>query len=152
MPLIDIKNVTISNVQQYGTILPPGVIRCNETNPCTGITFQNVKASGWWRLFGLNYITENIQGVVTDSKPVPAFNTAASGLIFEQEEAKFDFSDFVRNTVYPWISDNVIIEWDSDPTDIEAHHNRKHKFHQNYASAFKATADAFASVYRLIAY
>ena len=38
-PLIDIENVTIRNVRQYGTILPPGVLRCNETNPCQNFIF-----------------------------------------------------------------------------------------------------------------
>ena len=72
-PLIDVHNITLRNVQQYGTLLPPGIIRCNSTNPCTGFVFDNVRAHGWWRLFGLNYIVENVEGVVTNSKPDPGF-------------------------------------------------------------------------------
>lgn len=61
-------------MQQYETYLPPGVIRCNSTMPCKGFLFDNVNAHGWWRLFRLNYIVENVEGEVHESKPVPAFS------------------------------------------------------------------------------
>jgi len=63
-PLIDMHDITLSNVRSYDSILPPGIIRCNETNVCKNMIFQNVQAKGWWSLFGLNYITDNIEGVV----------------------------------------------------------------------------------------
>ena len=72
-PLVQVQNITLRNIHQYGSILPPGVIRCNETNPCEGFVWENVKAHGWWRIFGLNFIAENVNAVVTDSKPVPPF-------------------------------------------------------------------------------
>jgi hypothetical protein len=72
-PLITIANITLQNVQQYSTLLPPGVVRCNETNPCTGFVFDNVNADGWWKWFGFNYITENIQGEALFDSPRPAF-------------------------------------------------------------------------------
>ena len=57
-------------------ILPPGIIRCNETNPCTGFTFDNVQASGWWSFLRMNFITENVYGEVRNSHPKPAFVSA----------------------------------------------------------------------------
>ena len=76
-PLISMTNVTLSNIRQYGTILPwPGIVRCNETAPCTGFVFDNVHSTGFWSFFGFNYITENIIGTVTNSKPAPVFNEA----------------------------------------------------------------------------
>ena len=72
-PLVDVHNITLRNVQQYGTILPPGIIRCNETNLCTGFVFDNVRAHGWWRIFGRNYIVENVIGVSTNTHPDPGF-------------------------------------------------------------------------------
>jgi len=74
-PLITVANITLQNVQQFGNLLPPGVVRCNETNPCYGFKFENVNADGWWRWFGQNYITENIHGVVEWSNPAPSFIT-----------------------------------------------------------------------------
>ena len=71
--LVSFSNFTLSNINIYNAILPPGVIRCNETSPCTGFEFNNVHAHGWWKLLGLNYIVENVQGTVTDSRPKPAY-------------------------------------------------------------------------------
>ena len=57
----------------YDSVLPPGVIRCNSTLPCTGFIFQNVKATGWWSMFHLSYFTENVHGEVVNSSPAPKF-------------------------------------------------------------------------------
>lgn len=73
---MDIRDITLNNIQMYDAVLPPGVIRCNETLPCTNIVFQNVKASGWWSVFRLNYFTENVHGAVVDSTPAPKFITS----------------------------------------------------------------------------
>jgi len=83
-PLISISDVTIRNVRSYGNILPPGIFRCHESNKCTGFVLENVHVSGWWRLFGLNYITENVEGFVVKSRPVPAFVNAADGTVFTE--------------------------------------------------------------------
>ena len=74
--LIDIKGITLNNIQMYDSVLPPGVIRCNSTLPCTGFTFQNVKATGWWSLFHLNYFVDNVHGAVVNSSPAPNFITS----------------------------------------------------------------------------
>jgi hypothetical protein len=47
-PLIDVGNITIRNLTSKSGFLPPGVIRCNETNTCQGINFENVEIKGWW--------------------------------------------------------------------------------------------------------
>jgi hypothetical protein len=72
-PLIHVANITLRNVQQFGNILPPGIVRCNSTYPCTGFVFENVNADGWWKWFGLGYITEEVHGEVMFSSPAPAF-------------------------------------------------------------------------------
>ena len=91
-PLIDVSNITVRNVQQYGNILPPGVLRCHESNPCTGFTFQNVNASGWWKWLGIGYITQNVQGLVESSKPAPAFNDLSGKIAFIDEESSNNHS------------------------------------------------------------
>ena len=70
-PLITVANITLSNVKQVDGLLPPGIIRCNETNPCTGFVWNNVQASGWWDFLDINFISEQVHGVVTNSKPAP---------------------------------------------------------------------------------
>ena len=72
-PLIHVADITLKNVQQHGTLLPPGIVRCNETLPCTGFEFDNVDADGWWRYLRLGYITENVYGTVSGSRPKPEF-------------------------------------------------------------------------------
>mmetsp|Transcript_11044 Transcript_11044/g.16776 ORF Transcript_11044/g.16776 Transcript_11044/m.16776 type:complete len:144 (-) Transcript_11044:247-678(-) len=47
-PRIDVANITLRNVEQRGGFFPPGIVRCNETNPCHDINFDNVKVTGWW--------------------------------------------------------------------------------------------------------
>jgi hypothetical protein len=72
-PLITVKDIQLHNVTSHGGILPPGVIRCNETHPCTDFVWDNVHIHGWWRILGLGFITEFTSGTVTQSHPVPAF-------------------------------------------------------------------------------
>ena len=76
-PLIQMDDISLNNIRIYDSILPPGVIRCNETNSCTGFKWNNVHATGiagWWEYLGLGFITENVHGDVTDSSPDPHFD------------------------------------------------------------------------------
>lgn len=66
--------MTVRNLNSTGGFLPPGVIRCNETNPCENINFDKVNISGWWADLGLGFITEYAHGTVLDSTPAPALN------------------------------------------------------------------------------
>ena len=92
-------NITLRNIQQYDTILPvPGVVRCNETNPCTGFVFENVKSHGIWTWLGFNYITEQVVGVVTDSKPVPAF--------IGVDQAAFETRGALHEIFLSWVKTN----------------------------------------------
>lgn len=114
-PLIHVANITLRNVQQHGTLLPPGIVRCNETNPCTGFVFDNVDADGWWKWLRLGYITENIYGDVSGSRPMPefldgepsgdliakpslgAYEIIHEALLSNIQVLAFEFHDLVRN-------------------------------------------------------
>mmetsp|Transcript_35006 Transcript_35006/g.25483 ORF Transcript_35006/g.25483 Transcript_35006/m.25483 type:complete len:102 (-) Transcript_35006:145-450(-) len=80
-PRITIKDVTLRNITSTGGIFPPGVLRCHESNPCTGMVFEDVHITGWWdslvgRILGVNnFIVENMEGTVTKSHPKPRFDT-----------------------------------------------------------------------------
>jgi polygalacturonase len=63
-PLIDVRNITLRNITSRGGFLPPGIIRCNKTNPCTGINFENVDIRGWWDSLNLSFISEYAYGSV----------------------------------------------------------------------------------------
>lgn len=73
--MVTFRDITLRNVQIYNSLLPPGIIRCNETNPCTGFVFDNVNAHGWWKHLRISYIVENVYGTVSNSSPVPAYIT-----------------------------------------------------------------------------
>ena len=73
-PLINMNNITLDNVRMYDALLPPGVVRCNETNECNGFIWNNVHVTsygGWWEFLGLGFMSEHVHGVVTDSSPDP---------------------------------------------------------------------------------
>ncbi len=61
-PRITMRNITLLNVDSINGILPPGIITCNETNPCHDINFDNMKVTGWFTLLNYGYITENVIG------------------------------------------------------------------------------------------
>jgi hypothetical protein len=75
-PRVPITDVTIRNFAVTGTLLSPGIIRCNESAPCTGFVFDNVVVDKWdkWP-FADGYKVENVFGVVSNSSPAPAFAT-----------------------------------------------------------------------------
>ena len=83
-PRIDVRNITLRNIVSKGGLLPPGIIRCNETNVCTGFVFENVHLSGWLIHKDHGYITENVEGIVINSFPDPHFNASTSNYEIEQ--------------------------------------------------------------------
>ncbi|CDW86325.1 polygalacturonase [Stylonychia lemnae] len=76
-PRITMRNITLRNIHSVGGFLP-GIVRCNETNPCTDFTFENVKHDGLISDFKYGFITENIFGKVIDSYPAPSFNQSST--------------------------------------------------------------------------
>ena len=79
-PKVTIRNITLRNVNIHGGVFPPGIIRCNSTNPCTGFHFENVRVSNWYLHPEVNFITENVQGVAINTIPDPGFNSASVDL------------------------------------------------------------------------
>ena len=45
------------------------VLRCSESNPCRGISFDNVTVTGWASSF---YVCENTEGMIVNSEPKPS--------------------------------------------------------------------------------
>ena len=72
-PMVGLHRITLRNINQHNSLLPPGVIRCNEANPCTDFVFDNVHSSGWWKYLKFNYISQNIEGTIRNSTPRPKF-------------------------------------------------------------------------------
>lgn len=60
-PLITMSDITLRNVTSTRGLLPAGILRCNETNPCTGFVFEDVSiTSPLWDILGYGWITEFI--------------------------------------------------------------------------------------------
>lgn len=70
-PLITIANITIRNVTSEGGLLAPGIIRCHESNPCTGINFEDVHLTQHCDIIDCNFIVENAEGTHTNVTPDP---------------------------------------------------------------------------------
>lgn len=45
-PLVPMNGITLRNVQEVDAILLPGILRCNETNPCNNFVWDNVHING----------------------------------------------------------------------------------------------------------
>jgi len=98
-PLITVANITLRNITSHGGLLPPGIIRCNETNPCTGINFENVHVSGWWSFFKLNFIVEQATGSVVNSVPIPALNGES-----QMTDPLSTLYEFVETALHMWFN------------------------------------------------
>ena len=63
-PLIDVRNITLENITVHDSLLTPILLRCNISNPCSGILFKNVKADKW-RIgdHKKGFICENVEGI-----------------------------------------------------------------------------------------
>ena len=73
-PRITMRDITLRNITSTGSLLPAGVILCNETNPCTNFKFENVNMrSKLWDTLGIGYITHFAEGIATNSFPDPMF-------------------------------------------------------------------------------
>ena len=45
-PLVPVTNLVLRNVTMMHAILSPGVLRCNDTGPCSGWLFEDVNVAG----------------------------------------------------------------------------------------------------------
>ena len=90
-PRITVSNITLRNITSEGGLLPPGIIRCNETNPCTGFEFDNVNFKGWYNDYDLGFITEYVQGESINSYPDPGFSSPGHPL------PRFDMTEKIEN-------------------------------------------------------
>ena len=108
------NGIVLRNINVYGNLLIPGIIRCNETNPCTGFVMQNVNDDSLWTKLGFNYIVENVQGDVTNSFPIPAY-TNLDG-IPANEESQVSLASLVADHLYPVIERIILdfMKWNSE--------------------------------------
>jgi len=71
-PAVDISNITLKNISIDGGVTP-GIIRCNETNPCEGFLMDNVQYTSWSSKIE-GWTCENIVGEEKDVKPKGCIN------------------------------------------------------------------------------
>jgi polygalacturonase len=72
-PRVPVTRLTLRNVTVVNALLSPGVLRCNETNPCSGWQFDNVHMSSVsdWPVAG-GFLCENVVGSTwTNTSPMP---------------------------------------------------------------------------------
>lgn len=88
-PLIDMNNITLKDINVHGSVLTPGIMRCNETNPCHGFVFENVHMDAWYTDKGdkFGWITENVYGKSINSYPNPHFLNEED---YDKEMLSFD--------------------------------------------------------------
>lgn len=72
-PLVTVNNITLRNVNIYGGVLSPGIMRCDEKNPCNNLVFDGVNVYNR-SLFPVEegYLCENFSGYASNSNLVPS--------------------------------------------------------------------------------
>jgi hypothetical protein len=103
-PLVPITNLTLRNISSTDGWLPPGIIRCNETNPCTGFVFDNVNVTGWFNDYNLGYVTENVYGTSINSYPDPGF--LKPGQPTRQHKWNSDLANSILRFIMSMLFDN----------------------------------------------
>jgi len=118
-PLIDIRNITLKNVESTGGLLPPGIIRCNATNPCKDINLINVKMNGWWKDLNWTFISEYADGQVQNVFPDPGFGKQDERVFqlitvdnaLELLNEMLQFYNFNETDILAWTTLSGIVLW-----------------------------------------
>lgn len=69
-PRIDVRNISLEDIKITDSLLFPILMRCNETNPCSGVYFKNVVINKW--LIGnkhKGFVCENVKGIQEGGYP-----------------------------------------------------------------------------------
>ena len=95
------RNITLRDIKGQGGLLPPGIVRCNKTNPCQGIVFDNVNIDTWYNNLEFGYITEFAYGDTIDSYPKPALIKPGGAL------APFIWKEHIINAILSTLFDLI---------------------------------------------
>lgn len=117
--LIDIRNITLKNVESTGGLLPPGVIRCNATNPCKDINLIDVKMNGWWKDMNWTFISEYADGKVENVYPDPGFGKQDERVFqlitvdhaYDLLNEMLQFYNFNETDILAWTTLSGIVLW-----------------------------------------
>lgn len=139
-PLIDMDNVVLRNITSTGGLLPPGIIRCNETNPCTGFEFTDVQVDGWWnsgifRFFHIGYISQHAYGTQSNSHPSPkllADDGSIAPMMGEEIADPFDIDLFGFLVEAFDYFKNWMVEFKPYHQHGNEHHDHKHHHHRSH--------------------
>ena len=90
-PLVPVTNLVLRNITMTGAWTSPGVLRCNDTNPCRGWVFEDVHISSATNFpAGNNFICEGIVDSIGTNVEPPITACFDSGSIKKYDAAKLD--------------------------------------------------------------
>ena len=71
---VTMDHITLRNITSRWSLLPAGVILCNDTNPCTNFHFEDVSIkTPLWDVLGYGWITQYAEGTSIRTFPDPKF-------------------------------------------------------------------------------
>lgn len=70
-PQITVSDITLRNVNIYGGVLAPGIMICNQTNPCHNFVFDNVNVYNPASFPFSGYLCNFVSGYAKNSNLVP---------------------------------------------------------------------------------
>jgi len=84
-PRVTLTNIVLQNITLLGGLTLPGVILCNETNPCRDFVWEDVYNEGPF-FVGEDYVCQYASGIVSNSKPAPSCFTPVEEDQVEDED------------------------------------------------------------------
>ena len=84
-PLVTMHKIYMKNIKIHRALVLPIIIKCNATNPCSDIHFDEVQVDSW-RIGNkkTGYVCEEASGTITNSTPeVECLKDASHKQIFE---------------------------------------------------------------------
>ena len=71
---VTMDHITLRNITSKYSLLPAGVIICNDTNPCTNFHFEDVNIrTPLWDALGYGWFTQYAEGTSSNVFPDPKF-------------------------------------------------------------------------------
>jgi hypothetical protein len=71
---VTMDHIILKNITSTNSLLPAGVILCNDTNPCTNFHFEDVDLrTPVWDALGYGWISQYVEGEAIRTFPDPKF-------------------------------------------------------------------------------
>jgi len=84
---VTMDHITLKNITSTNSLLPAGVILCNDTNPCTNFHFEDVDLrTPVWDALGYGWFSQYVEGTTIRTFPDPKFKPVGYYASLKEED------------------------------------------------------------------